>query len=299
VYVFLYLDDGEEIVDNIQGISSKHVLDLRTIFNGGEARVMQLTLESISWVPRAQYLLINSVYELESQALDALKAKLNLPIYPVGPSIPYFELKDNYCVTAGSDSTNYFQWLDSQPTGSVLYVSLGSFFSISSKQMDEIASGLRNSGVRYLWVSRGEALRLKESCGEKGIVVPWCDQLQVLCHSSVGGFWTHCGWNSSLEAVFAGIPMLALPLFFDQVPNSKQIVENLRIGWQMKKGEGIKILVKGEEITALVRRFMDTENSEGKDMRRRAKMLQQLCGQAIAKDGSSDKNLDAFIRDIS
>jgi hypothetical protein len=93
--------------------------------------------------------------------------------------------------------------------------------------------------------------------------------------------------------------MLALPLFFDQVPNSKQIVENWRIGWQMKKDEGTKILVKGEEITALVQRFMDTENSEGKDMRRRAKMLQQLCGQAIAKDGSSDKNLDAFIRDIS
>ncbi|KAJ6345620.1 hypothetical protein OIU78_008307 [Salix suchowensis] len=74
-----------------------------------------------------------------------------------------------------SGSINYFQWLDSQAPGSVLYVSLGSFFSISSKQMDEIASGLRNSGVGYLWVARGEALRLKENCGEKGIVVPWCD----------------------------------------------------------------------------------------------------------------------------
>ncbi|KAJ6985056.1 hypothetical protein NC653_023136 [Populus alba x Populus x berolinensis] len=69
--------------------------------------------------------------------------------------------------------------------------------------------------------------------------------------ASVGGFWTHCGWNSSLEAVFAGIPLLALPLFFDQVPNSKQIVENWRIGWQMKKDEGTKILVKGEELQRL------------------------------------------------
>ncbi|KAJ6671023.1 GLYCOSYLTRANSFERASE [Salix viminalis] len=76
--------------------------------------------------------------------LDALKAKMHLPIYPVGPAIPCFELKDSYCVTTGSGSINYFQWLDSQAPGSVLYVSLGSFFSISSKQMDGIASGLRN-----------------------------------------------------------------------------------------------------------------------------------------------------------
>ncbi|KAJ6345618.1 hypothetical protein OIU78_008305 [Salix suchowensis] len=103
------------------------------------------------------------------------KAKLHLPIYLVGPAIPCFELKDSYGVTTSSGSINYFQWLDSQAPSSVLYVSLGNFFSISSKQMDEIASGLRNSGVGYLWVARGEALRLKENCGEKGIVVPWCD----------------------------------------------------------------------------------------------------------------------------
>ena len=101
--------------------------------------------------------------------------------------------------------------------------------------MDEIAAGLRNSGVRFLWVACGEASRLKESCGDLGLVVPWCDQLKVLCHSSVGGFWTQCGWNSTLEAIFAGVPMLTFPLFMDQVPISRRIVEDWKIGWRVKR----------------------------------------------------------------
>lgn len=79
---------------------------------------------------------------------------------------------------------------------------------VSASQMGEIASGLRNSGVQFLWVARGEAPWLKERCEEKGLVVPRCEQLKVLCYSSVGRFWSHCSRNSTLEAVYAGIPML-------------------------------------------------------------------------------------------
>ena len=80
----------------------------------------------------------------------------------------------------------------------------------------------------------------------------WCKQLKVLCHSSVGGFWTHCGWNSTPEAVFSATPVVAFSLFFNQDPNSMQIVENWIIRWQMKKDEWPKHLVKGEKITAIL-----------------------------------------------
>jgi UDP:flavonoid glycosyltransferase YjiC (YdhE family) len=89
------------------------------------------------------------------------------------------------------------------------------FYSIlSNAQMDEFAAALRSSSVRFFWVARGDAHRLEESCGDMGLVVPWCDQLRVLCHPSIGGFWSHCGWNSTQEAIHGGVPMLAFPLFW-------------------------------------------------------------------------------------
>ncbi|KAK8641606.1 hypothetical protein V6N13_011000 [Hibiscus sabdariffa] len=164
---------------------------------------------------------------------------------------------------------DYLQWLDLQPKGSVLYVSMGSFLSVSAAQMDEIVAGVQDSGVRYLWVSRGDSSRFEHSCGDQGLVIPWCDQLRVLCHSSVGGFWTHCGWNSTLEAVYAGVPTLTFPILWDQIPNK------------------------------LVRRFMDFKSNEQTEIREMARKFRETFRIAIAKGGSSDANVDAFIKDIS
>ncbi|XP_021803392.1 UDP-glycosyltransferase 87A2-like isoform X2 [Prunus avium] len=192
---------------------------------------------------------------------------------------------------------------DSQPKHSVLYISLGSFLSVSKAQMDEIVAGVQNSGARFLWVARGDASKLKDGVGDKGLVVSWCDQLRVLCHDSIGGFWSHCGWNSTLEAVYAGVPILTCPIFGDQIPNAKKIMEDWKIGCRVlkkkkKKGFEEEDLVTREEIVQLVQRFMDLESKEGKEMRERAKQLQETCQGAIAKGGSSDTNLDAFIKDV-
>ncbi|KAH8498696.1 hypothetical protein H0E87_017573 [Populus deltoides] len=209
-------------------------------------------LEPVSLASKAdQYLLFTSVYELEAQVIDALKLKLPFPVYPAGPPIgpvPSFEPKDYTSVISSNHGIpGYIEWLNSQPKGSVLYVSMGSFLSVSSSQLNEIVVGVHNSGVRFL----------------------------VLRHPAIGGFWTHCGWNSTLEAVFAGVPMLTSPIFWDQIPDRKIIVEDWEIGWRVKK------------------------NSEVKETRKRAKELQEACSAAIAKGGSSDTNLDSFIRDIS
>ena len=202
-------------------------------------------------------------------------------------------------VTSDNSDPNYFEWLDSQPRSSVLYISMGSFLSVSSAQMDELAAGLRDSGVRFLWVGRGEACRLKEVCGDRGLVVPWCEQLRVLSHSSIGGFLTHCGWNSIQEGVFCGVPFLTFPIIADQIQNSKLIVEGWRIGWRVKEDVGVGSLVAREKIKAIVQKFMDLESGEVKDIRKRASEIQQICQRAISKGGSSETNISAFIRDIS
>lgn len=122
----------------------------------------------------------------------------------------------------------------------VLNISLGSFLSVSSAQMDEILAGLQMSGVQFLRVARGEASRLNQTCGDTGQILPWswCDQLRISCHSSAGGFLTHRGSNSILK-IFMLALLCSLFLFsLDQHPNSNQIVGNWKIGKRMKKEIG-------------------------------------------------------------
>ncbi|CAL5426256.1 unnamed protein product [Camellia sinensis] len=187
----------------------------------------------------------NIFYSLPSTSLNPisltlLRQILASPYTLIGPTIPYYKLEESCCVITIGDNNdiNYVQWLDSQPKASVLFMSQGSFLSVSKAQMDEIIYGVCGSGVRFLWVARGEISRIKNGCGDKGLAVPFCDQLKVLCHSSVGGFWSHCGWNSTKEGVFAGLPFLTYPTFWDQIPNSKTIVEDWKIGWEVRSGMG-------------------------------------------------------------
>jgi len=286
--------------ENIPEISSIHMEDLRTVVRKNDQPTMQLALECISKVTKANYLLLTTVQELEAETIDTLKSILPFPIYPIGPAVPYLELREKKSVNT-NHSHNYIKWLDSQPSKSVLYISFGSFNSASRAQTDEIIKALNNSEIRYLYVACEETSRLKDKCGDKGMVIPWCDQLKVLSHSSIGGFWSHCGWNSTLEAVFSGVPILTFPLAYDQFPNSTQIVGEWKNGWNIEKSSKLEsdVFFAKEDMEELVKRFMDLESQEGKKIRDRARELRVMCGKAIGKGGSSDRNLDEFISDIS
>ncbi|KAK6163691.1 hypothetical protein DH2020_000555 [Rehmannia glutinosa] len=222
-------------------------------------------------------------------------------IYNIAPASLYFKARDiiNSTSTYTNDTDEYYsKWLDLQPPSSVLYVSLGSFLYVSKTQMDEIAIGLQKSGVRFLWVAR-EKSRLQEMCGEKGLVVDWCDQLRVLCHPSVGGFWSHCGWNSTKDAVLAGVPVLTSPIIMDQLPNAKAIIEDWKIGWRISKREfSEENLVKGGEIANIVERFMNLESPERKELTRNARELKKICDIEFAIGGSLETNVDSFVRSI-
>ncbi|XP_039127001.1 UDP-glycosyltransferase 87A2-like [Dioscorea cayenensis subsp. rotundata] len=127
------------------------------------------TLESFFWARGAKGVIFNSVHELEPHMINSLKSKLSCPVYTVGPCIPYLKLKDKPV------NSNYMQWLESQPINSVLYLSLGSFLSVSVAQMDEIVTGLHESGIRFLMVHEA-TLRM---CRQR-----WATQA-LLCNANV------------------------------------------------------------------------------------------------------------------
>lgn len=290
---------GAERVDYIPGVTSIRLADIPSIAHMKDQRLLDLTLRIFPMVRMAQYLLFTSISDLEPEVIYALKQEFAFPIYTFGPAIPYFNLeKATSYSTNQNEHDNYFSWLNSQPSSSVLYVSLGSFLSVSSAQMDEIADGLRESGVKFLWVARGESERLKEKCGHLGRVVPWCEQLKVLCHPSIGGFWTHCGWNSTMECIFAGVPIIAFPIIMDQTTIRKHIVEDWKIGLDAKRGLGFGDLLRSREIARLVKSFMDLESVERKEIAKRAKVLRETTLGAISDGGTSKTNLDSFLNDI-
>ncbi|GAB4830219.1 hypothetical protein Ancab_019861 [Ancistrocladus abbreviatus] len=293
---------GEDhCIDTIPGIPSIRLVDLPDVFHPNHEYLFNKITETISTMTsNAQSLIFRSIYELEAPVFDALKKEIPMNIYAIGPAIPYFNFqgKSVPIITNNhvKDERSYIRWLNSQLENSVLYVSLGSFISVSSAQMDEILTGLRDSGVPYLWVARGEASRLKDGGGENGLIVPWCDQLSVLSHKSVGGFMTHCGMNSTLESAFCGVPVLTFPLAVDQYPNSKLLVEDWQVGWRLKTNVGNEHLVKGVEIAGIVKRFMNLEREERKILEAKSKQLQSTSQEAIGKGGSAYTNLDAFFK---
>ncbi|KAF1894848.1 hypothetical protein Lal_00022342 [Lupinus albus] len=280
-------ENGEKLVDYVPEISWIRLADNHLLDKNSE-EILHWAMKGCEGMLKAQYLLFPSIYELEHHVIDALRARLSMPIYTIGPNIPYFSFEHNASsinAANGSDHS-YLDWLDNQPCDSVLYISFGSFLSVSSAQMDEIVAALRGSGVRFLWATRGENSELKKICGEMGMVLSWCDQLKVLLHPSVGGYWTHCGWNSTMEGIFAGVPFLTFPLVMDQPLNSKLIVEDWKVGWRVKKEDKLDTLVMRNEIVVLLRKFMNLGSDEGREMRQRAKELQHVSQLAIAKGQS-------------
>ncbi|KAG2301950.1 hypothetical protein Bca52824_030601 [Brassica carinata] len=285
----------DEIIDYIPGLSPTRLSELPEIFHGYVYQSYSKFKPCYDEISKANCLLFPSAYELEPKAIDFFTFRFRFPVYSTGPLIPFEELGE-------AGEPEYIRWLDEQPERSVLYISQGSFLSTSEAQMEEIVGGVRDSRVRFFWVARGLESRLKEAVeGSFGVVVSWCDQLRVLCHAAVGGFWTHCGYNSTLEGMYSGVAMLTFPLVWDQFLNAKMIVEEWRIGMRMerKKSSRTELLVRRDEIKELVERFMDGESEEVKEMRRRACHLSEICRGAVAKNGSSDVNVDAFIEDMT
>ncbi|KAL9233150.1 hypothetical protein vseg_008180 [Gypsophila vaccaria] len=248
----------------------------------------------------ANMLFFNTIDKLEEPVLNWMSQ--NWPIKTVGPTIPSMYLDkrladdQDYGLSLYEPETNAcIRWLDSNQSDSVVYVSMGSLASLGEEQMEELAIGLRQCRKKFLWVIRASEesklpMNFKAEIEGQGLIVNWCPQLAVLAHRSIGCFMTHCGWNSTLEAISLGVPLVAMPQWTDQPTNAKHIADVWRIGVRVKVDE--KGIVTKDEVEACVRKVMDGDT--GREFKENVMKLKDVTKEAMQEGGSSDKNIEEF-----
>ncbi|XP_043687541.1 UDP-glucose flavonoid 3-O-glucosyltransferase 7-like [Telopea speciosissima] len=262
--------------------------------------------------------LVNSFYELEPSYADHYRKVIGRKAWHIGPvslsnrDIAYKAQRGNI---ASIDEHACLNWLDSKKPNSVLYVSFGSVAHFTDSQLLEIAMGLEDSGYPFIWVVRSkeedEQRWMLEGFEEriigKGLIIrDWAPQVLILDHPAVGGFVTHCGWNSMLESVSAGVPMITWPLFVEQFYNEKLVTQVLRIGvgvgaheWSKFGGgrEEKAAAVKREDIEKAVEQLMGG-GEEAERMRSRAMELKEMARSAVEGGGSSYIDVTALIEEL-
>ncbi|KAI9198748.1 hypothetical protein LWI28_021526 [Acer negundo] len=268
-------------------------------------------------------LVINSFEELESRYVEECKKVKGDKVWCIGPvSLRNKENidKSQRCNKTSSnidDQNQYLKWLDSWPSKSVIYACLGTLSCLTPLQLMELGLGLEASNRPFIWVIREDQksselekfIREEEGFEERtknrGLVIQdWAPQVLILSHPAIGGFLTHCGWNSTLEGVCAGVPMITWPLLAEQFYNEQVIVKVLRIGetvganvatkWGEEDKYGVK--VKSETIRKAIDLVMDEE--EGEEKRKRTRELADLANKALEEGGSSYCNIRLLIKDI-
>ncbi|MCD7462258.1 hypothetical protein HAX54_048135 [Datura stramonium] len=165
----------------------------------------------------------------------------------------------------------------------------------------EFAQGLMLSKVDFIWVLRPTddtdnylPSEFQENI-DRGLIVPWCDQRVVLSHPAIGGFLTHCGWNSILESLWANVPMICHPIGVDQQTNRKLVVDDWKVGINLCDNYKNKSITK-EEVAKKINFLLSEENS--KELRKVVNEVKKTMEIALLANGSSEKNFDLFIEDV-
>ncbi|CAJ1809076.1 unnamed protein product [Sphenostylis stenocarpa] len=263
--------------------------------------------------------LYNNFHELEGDYEQLYKSTVGMKSWSVGPVSAWVNKDDERKANRGDKEvfaldSEWLNWLNSKQNLSVLYVCFGSLVRFPQAQLVELAHGLENSGHSFIWVIRknnesddGESLlqEFEEKMKEinKGYIIwNWAPQLLILDHPAIGGIVTHCGWNSILESVSAGLPMITWPTYAEQFYNEKLVAEVLKIGvpvgakenkWAgMEKGAA----VGREEIAKAVVKLMGKE--ESREMRSRARKLGDAAKKSIEEGGSSYLNLMQLLDEL-
>ncbi|GLJ05760.1 hypothetical protein SUGI_0024720 [Cryptomeria japonica] len=287
----------EKAVLQIPGFPALGATQIPQAFKVKDHIFRRIFLASGSEVPKASGIFVNTFEELEQQCLQSLRSRHDLPpVYAIGP---LFLPSEDSSTWDDEAERRCLKWLDAQPAKSVVYVSFGSRSAMSAAQIRELALGLEMSEQRFLWVLRTSVVDgagsveapvpggFEERVGERGMIVScWVPQVKILSHVSTAAFVSHCGWNSVVEGLCCGVPILAWPLFGDQMMNASIVVENAKAGSEVRKGEdGI---VSREEVASGVKAIVQRE-----DLTRAAIGLQQRGRIAIIEGGLSDKSLKA------
>ncbi|XP_061355108.1 UDP-glucose iridoid glucosyltransferase-like [Gastrolobium bilobum] len=284
--------------DLVPGLDPLRFKDL-PIFNSTNPDVfLQQSAKTIAVTPLG--VICNTVDCLEESSLDQLRQLYKVSLFPIGPL--HLIAKDSL-ISNSFMRENYscIDWLNDQARKSVLYISLGSIASWDEKELTEVAWGLANSWQNFLWVIRPGTINdvsewleslpedVKVAVAKRGCIVEWAPQDEVLAHQAVGGFWSHCGWNSTLESLCEGVPILCQPYFGDQRVNARLLSHVWRVGLEWSN------IIERNEIEGAVRRLM--VNPEGKEMGQRAVELKDEIRLAV-RGASSYDALNGLVKSI-
>ncbi|KAG4914745.1 hypothetical protein JHK87_052302 [Glycine soja] len=296
-----YLTNGylDTKVDWIPGMKNLKLKDLPEIIRTIDPNdfMLKFLIEVGDNMQRSSAIILNTFAELESDVLNGLTSMFP-SLYPIGP-LPSFlnQSPQNHLASLGSnlwkEDTEYLEWLKSKEPKSVVYVNFGSITVMSPEQLLEFAWGLANSKRPFLWIIRpdlvvgGSMILSSEFVNEtldRGLIASWCPQEEVLNHPSIGGFLTHCGWNSTIEGICAGVPMLCWPFFADQPINCRHICKEWGIGIEINTN------AKREEVEKQVNELMEGEI--GKKMRQKVMELKKKAEEGTKLGGLSHINLE-------
>eukprot|EP01018_Ginkgo_biloba_P008303 Gb_24439 [translate_table: standard] len=228
---------------------------------------------------------VKTCNEIEGNFIQYLETVTGKPVFALGPLLPELRKQESDCL----------KWLDKQSPSSVVYVSFGSQCLLSKEQIQEVALGLEASQQPFLWaltfppsLENGPRDYLPEGFEDRmmniGFVASeWVPQMEILSHPSTGGFVTHCGWNSIFEGMSVGLPLIALPMQLDQGLNARLIVEELKVGVEVGRGEDGSVI--RDEICKAVRMAMVEE--EGREVRVKAAEMGDLFKTKILPHGNN------------
>ncbi|XP_042517115.1 7-deoxyloganetin glucosyltransferase-like [Macadamia integrifolia] len=252
---------------------------------------------------KATAIIVNSFDAFEKDVLDALSSLLPC-IYSIGPlHLLLNRIQDEKLKAIGSnlwrEESECLQWLNSKEPGSVVYVNFGSITVMTAQQLVEFAWGLANSEQTFLWIIRPDLVRgdsamlpteFENRTTERGMLASWCPQEKVLNHPAIGGFLTHSGWNSTLESIGGGVPVICWPFFAEQQTNCRYSCVHWGIGDQIDNN------VKREDVERLVRDLV--VGDKGKEMKKKAMEWKKKAEEAIALGGSSYLNFNNLVNQV-
>ncbi|TYJ47193.1 hypothetical protein E1A91_A02G171200v1 [Gossypium mustelinum] len=301
-----FVSDGtlEMPIDWIPGMPNMRLKDLPSFIRTTDPNdiLWNYAMEASQECLKSSSIIFNTFYEFEKEVLQVIASK-SPNIYAIGPltslSRNLLEIQHNSLnLSLWKEDTSCIEWLNTMKSKSVVYVNFGSIVVMSNHHLEELAWGLANSKYPFLWVFRpdivmGESAVLPrefiEAIKGKGFITSWCPQQQVLSHPAIGLFLTHCGWNSLLEAVSEGVPLICLPFFSDQQTNCRYSCTT----W----GNGMEINpdIKRKDVEALVKEIMEGEN--GQRIRQKALEWKKKAKSAISVGGPSVTNFDRMINE--
>ncbi|KDO50527.1 hypothetical protein CISIN_1g012151mg [Citrus sinensis] len=297
---YLPVQDHQSLETPVTEFPPLRVKDIQVLETMDQENVYRFVSAIDTQIMASSGVIWNSYRDLEQAGLGLAHQKyLSIPIFPIGP------LHKCSPASSGSLSSQDYQrsisWLDKQTPKSVVYISFGSVIAINKDGFLEIAWGVANSRMPFLWVVRPGLVSgaewveplpkgFLEMLDGRGCIVKWAPQQEVLAHPAVGGFWTHSGWNSTLESMCEGVPMICQPYLPDQMVNARYVSHFWRVGlhseWKLER----------MEIERAIRRVM--VEAEGQEMRARIMHLKEKVDFCLRKGGSSHQSLERLIDHI-